>query len=183
MKGLWIIEPSEARCARLSMPVCAACHSASYRTVYSCCVFACIDRQASLDEDALEVLAIKEAQERPGHGTRGRGGRKAQQGARFAEVSRRFCGGFAGFCGVSRRFGEVWRGCARFRLSSTAWYREVSRGFALLSRGVAGTDRLHTVYETCESACVWQSQVHGGHAPTCPCFARSNARGAGRREE
>jgi hypothetical protein len=64
LKGLWIIEPSEARCARLSMPVCAACHPASYRTVSSCCVFACIDRQASLDEDALEMLAIQEAQER-----------------------------------------------------------------------------------------------------------------------
>jgi hypothetical protein len=28
------------------------------------CVLACLDRQASLDEDALEVLAIKEAQMR-----------------------------------------------------------------------------------------------------------------------
>ena len=32
--------------------------------MFSYCVLACLDRQASLDEDALEVLAIKEAQTR-----------------------------------------------------------------------------------------------------------------------
>ena len=41
----------------------------------SCCVFAHIDRQASLNEDALEVLAIEEAQAR------------ARERARVAEVA------------------------------------------------------------------------------------------------
>ena len=61
------------------------------------CVLACLDRQASLDEDALEVLAIKEALQTRARGTvRARGGRKAQQGARGTPGGARSSGGARG---------------------------------------------------------------------------------------
>jgi hypothetical protein len=63
------------------LSVCAPDHRATARLMSSYCVLACLDRQASLDEDALEVMAIKEAQTRARGTVRGRGGRKAQQGA------------------------------------------------------------------------------------------------------
>ena len=59
----------------------------------SYCVLACLDRQASLDEDALEVMAIKEAQTRARGTVRARGGRKAQQGARGTPGGARSSGG------------------------------------------------------------------------------------------
>jgi hypothetical protein len=65
--------------------------------------------------------------------------------AGFALVSRRFRAGFApvsrwfraGFAQVSRWFRAVSRGFAQFCRCATTRYREVSRGIALLSRGIA----------------------------------------------
>jgi hypothetical protein len=61
---------------------------------------------------------------------------------------RECCTGFADSYAFSRGFERFrWLRAVSPTCISTAWYREVSRGIALLSRGIAG--RSHTVLYSC----------------------------------